>query len=87
MIKCLLPTSPELSLLLELNHADLRQDPWNPAPHILCALERGNKVYVFMERLMEYDQPPLKTVANYIDLFRQILEVCQPIYQHHSTIK
>ena len=86
MIKCLLRTSLELALVLQLNHADLRSDPWNPVPHILCAVERGDKIFLCMERLVEYDQPPLKTVANYVDFFRQVLEVCQPtIVLRHAS--
>lgn len=75
MIKRLPRTSPELHILLELNHSELRTDPWNPAPHILCAVERKDMVYLCMERLNPYDEPPFKTVANYIDFFKQVLEV------------
>ncbi|RDB15310.1 hypothetical protein Hypma_004733 [Hypsizygus marmoreus] len=74
MIKCLPRTTPELYLLLELNDPDLRSDPWNPAPHLRCAVERDEKVFLCMERLNPYDEPPFKTVANYIDFFRQMLE-------------
>lgn len=76
MVRCLPRTSTELLLLLELNHYELRQDPWNPVPHILCAVERGEHVFLCMQRLTEFNQPPFKTVANYIDFFRQCLEVC-----------
>jgi hypothetical protein len=75
MIKCLPRTSTELLILLELNNKESRHDPWNPAPHIICAVERGDNVFLCMERLMEYNQPPFRTVANYIDFFRQVLEV------------
>ncbi|KAF5374146.1 hypothetical protein D9615_008826 [Tricholomella constricta] len=74
MIKCLPRASSELYILLELNHKELRTDPWNPVPHLRCAVERGDNVYLCMERLNPYDQPPFKTVANYIDFFRQMLE-------------
>lgn len=74
VLKCLPKDSAELFLLLELNHAELRQDPWNPIPHILCAVERGEHVFLCMQRLTEYNRPPFKTVANYIDFFRQALE-------------
>ncbi|KAG6909234.1 hypothetical protein DXG01_001416 [Tephrocybe rancida] len=74
MIKCLPRTSAELYLLLELNHSELRLDPWNPIPHLRCAVERKDDVYLCMERLHHYDQPSFKTVANYVDFFRQILE-------------
>lgn len=80
MIKYLPRTSSELFLLLELNHREVRADPWNPVPHILCAVERGDRVFLCMQRLVEYDQPPLKTIANYIDLFRQLLEVRLPVF-------
>ncbi|KAG6844403.1 hypothetical protein H0H87_007162 [Tephrocybe sp. NHM501043] len=75
MIRCLPRTSEELLLLLELNHKELRSDPWNPVPHLRCAIERKDNVYLCMEQLNPCDQPPFKTVANYIDFFRQILEV------------
>ncbi|KAG6826637.1 hypothetical protein H0H92_015054 [Tricholoma furcatifolium] len=74
MIKCLPRTSEELYLLLELNHRELRSDPWNPIPHLRCAVERSDNVYLCMERLNPHDQPPFKTVANYIDFFKQALE-------------
>jgi len=75
MVKCLERSSTELLILLELNRPELRKDPWNPAPHILEAVERGELVYLCMQRLLEYNQPPLLTVAHYIDFFRQVLEV------------
>ncbi|TFK38981.1 hypothetical protein BDQ12DRAFT_682819 [Crucibulum laeve] len=40
MIKPLPRSSSELRLLLELNQPEARSDPWNPTPHILCAVER-----------------------------------------------
>jgi hypothetical protein len=75
MIKYLQPSSHELFLLMELNNCEPRQDPWNPAPHILCAIERDGGVFLCMEPLIEFNQPPFKTVANYIDFFKQTLEV------------
>lgn len=73
-LKCLPEDSPELYLMLELNHSELRQDPWNAIPHILAAVERGEHIFLFMQRLTAYNRPPFKTVANYIDFFRQTLE-------------
>ncbi|KAG6868016.1 hypothetical protein C0993_008358 [Termitomyces sp. T159_Od127] len=75
MLKCLPRASTELYLSLELNHKELRSDPWNPIPHLRCAVERDNNVYLCMELLNPFDQPPFKTVSNYIDFFRQVLEV------------
>jgi hypothetical protein len=75
MIKRLHHSSPELRLLLELNRPDIRDDPWNAAPHILEAVERADNVYLCLKRLSEYNQPPLVKVTQYIDFFRQILEV------------
>ena len=75
MVRRLPRTCKELLLLLELNHSELRHDPWNPTPHILCAVERGDEVYLCMEPLIKYNLPPFRTVANYIDFFRQTLEV------------
>jgi len=75
MIKCLARDSLELHILVELNHSERRHDPWNPAPHVRGIAERDGRAFVVMERLTAYDDPPFKTVANYVDLFRQILEV------------
>lgn len=75
MIKRLQRSSSELRLLLELNRPVIREDPWNAAPHILATVERADHVYLCLKRLSEYNQPPLVTVAHYIDFFRQILEV------------
>ncbi|KAF8168134.1 hypothetical protein B0H34DRAFT_792774 [Crassisporium funariophilum] len=74
MIKRLRRSAIELRLLLEINHSDYREDPWNAAPHILRAVERGEYVYLCMQRLHEYNQPDLTTVAQYLDFYRQILE-------------
>jgi hypothetical protein len=75
MIKCLTRDSLELRILIELNHSERRHDPWNPAPYVRGVVERDSRVFVVVERLSSYDDPPFKTVANYVDLFRQILEV------------
>jgi len=75
MIKCLPRDSLELCILIELNRSEQRHDPWNPAPHVRGIVERDSRVFVVIERLSVYDDPPFKTVANYVDLFRQILEV------------
>ncbi|KIJ94484.1 hypothetical protein K443DRAFT_683720 [Laccaria amethystina LaAM-08-1] len=82
LIKCLPRSSKELLVLLEINHPELRQDPWNAAPHILCAVERDEDVYLCMDPLVEFDQPPMRTVANYIDFFRQILEGLTFLHEH-----
>ncbi|KAF8807370.1 hypothetical protein BYT27DRAFT_7255987 [Phlegmacium glaucopus] len=74
MIKRLQRSSSELRLLLELNLPESRDDPWNPAPHILRAVERADDVYLCLQRLSEYNQPPLIRVSHYIDFSRQILE-------------
>ncbi|KAJ7432181.1 hypothetical protein B0H11DRAFT_1890558 [Mycena galericulata] len=82
MIKCLNRTSPELFILLRLNHRDMRQDPWNPAPHIISAVSRDERVFLCMQRLVEFNHPPLQTVANYIDFFRQVLEGLTFLHEH-----
>lgn len=69
LIKCLPRSSKELLILLEINHPEMREDPWNAAPHILRAVERDEDVYLCMDSLVEFDQPPMRTVANYIDFF------------------
>jgi len=73
-IKRLRRSSSELRLLLELNHSDLRDDPWNAAPHIIRSVEKVDNVYLCLQQLSEYNQPPLMSVAHYIDFFRQMLE-------------
>ncbi|KAJ6582988.1 hypothetical protein DFH09DRAFT_1275383 [Mycena vulgaris] len=82
MIKCLHNSSPELIILLRLNHRDLRQDPWNPAPHIICAVPRDERVFLCMQRLVEFNQPPLQIVSNYIDFFKQVLEGLTFLHEH-----
>ncbi|KAF5363876.1 hypothetical protein D9756_000061 [Leucocoprinus leucothites] len=77
MIKRISRDSTELSILSDLNSADLRQDPWNPCPHILQVVDHdptSNHLYLCMERLSEFNAPPMSTVAQYLDFFRQILE-------------
>lgn len=72
-----MPTdSQEAYVLAYLNSEEVRQDPWNPAPRVLYAAERGDETIVCMERLFEYDQPPFQTVGNVIEFIRQTLEVC-----------
>jgi hypothetical protein len=75
MIKQLPRSSQELLMLLELNHPDSREDTWNHVPYILSAVERNDRVYLCIQGLCKYDNPPLTTVAQYIDFFRQVLEV------------
>ncbi|KAJ7727011.1 hypothetical protein DFH07DRAFT_930894 [Mycena maculata] len=82
MIKCLHRSSPELIILLRLNNHDLRQDPWNPAPHIICAISRDERVFLCMRRLVEFNQPPLQIVSNYIDFFKQVLEGLTFLHEH-----
>ncbi|VDB91786.1 unnamed protein product [Peniophora sp. CBMAI 1063] len=66
--------SIELHLLQTLDRDPLRDDPWNPAPRILHHTTRGTITVVCFERLFEYDQPPMVTVANVVDFVRQALE-------------
>ncbi|KAM6493824.1 hypothetical protein JOM56_010185 [Amanita muscaria] len=69
-------TSEELRLLNHMNHPSHRPDPWNPAPYLLCTLDRDEAdIYACFEELTPYDQPPFRTVAHYLDFFRQLLEV------------
>ena len=79
MIKCLPRTSPELFLILEFNHHEYREDPWNPIPQLLCAVERGEKVILCLQRLFPFDKPPFACIANYIDFFKQLLEVMEEL--------
>lgn len=86
MVKCLPRDSLERCILLELNHSERRHDPWNPAPHVRGVVERDNRAFVVIERLSAYDDPPFKTVANYVDFFRQILEVRVLAFIFHNIL-
>ncbi|KAF4623570.1 hypothetical protein D9613_001778 [Agrocybe pediades] len=74
MVKRVRRSSEELLLLLDLNRPDLREDPWNAAPHILGAVEKEDYVYLCLQRLSEYNDPPMLNVSHYIDFVRQMLE-------------
>lgn len=67
--------STEFTILQNLNVDEIRHDPWNPAPNLLYAAERGDDAILCFERLFGCDNPPLQTVANVIDFIRQALEV------------
>lgn len=70
--------SAEYSILQTLNRDETRNDPWNPAPNLLYAAERGDDdVVLCFERLFDCDDPPLRTVANVIDYISQALEVSE----------
>ncbi len=89
MFKELSRSSPELLLLLELSHPELRQDPWNPVPHILKAIERDDRVYLCLQGLSDYDNPPFVTIAQYLDFCRQVLEACTcklSSKSHHANV-
>lgn len=75
IIKRMSTDSQEAYVLAYLNSDEVRQDPWNPAPRVLYAAERGDETIVCMERLFEFDQPPFQTVGNVIEFIRQTLEV------------
>ncbi|EIM81694.1 uncharacterized protein STEHIDRAFT_171973 [Stereum hirsutum FP-91666 SS1] len=74
IIKRMSTDSQEAYVLAYLNSDEVRQDPWNPAPRVLYAAERGDETIVCMERLFEFDQPPFQTVGNVIEFIRQTLE-------------
>ncbi|TFK69514.1 hypothetical protein BDN72DRAFT_767796 [Pluteus cervinus] len=74
MTRCFHSNSAELSLYEEANKEGWRRDPWNPVPHILHSFNRDDARFLCMEQLMKYNKPPLLTLANYVDFFRQILE-------------
>jgi len=85
MVKRIPRGSTELAVIFDLHSVDLRQDPWNPCPHVLQTIDHGpasQHVYLFMERLNEFNAPPMKTVAQYIDFFRQILEGLSFLHEH-----
>jgi len=75
MVKRLHRSSKELLLFLDLNRTDLREDPWNPAPHIMNAVEKDSYIYLCLQRLSDYNDPPMVNVSHYIDFVRQVLEV------------
>ncbi|KAI0049394.1 hypothetical protein FA95DRAFT_1649083 [Auriscalpium vulgare] len=72
----------ELAILRALNSDEVRHDPWNPAPRVLYVAERGGIAVVCLERLFEYDQPPMQTVADVIDYIRQALEGLSFLHEH-----
>jgi hypothetical protein len=82
MILRLLIDSHELQLLRFFDADEVRHDPWNLAPRIIQLSERGNSAVVCLERLFEYDQPPLQTVANVIDFVKQTLEGLAFLHEH-----
>ncbi|CAK5274872.1 unnamed protein product [Mycena citricolor] len=82
LIKYLHESSPELLITLRLNHDQYRDDPWNPIPHILCAVHRDDHVFLCLQRLVEFNEPPLKNVANCVDFFRQVLEGLTFLHEH-----
>lgn len=85
MVKRFNLKSPELRLLLELNVPESREDPWNVAPHILRTVQKHDDVYLCMQRLYQYNDPPLVSVAQYIDFFRQVLEVSKVLHTDTLT--
>ena len=86
MFKEVARSSPELLVLLELSHPELRQDPWNPVPHILKAIERDDRVYLCMQGLSDYDDPPFVTIVQYLDFCRQVLEARSNFLLNHVTL-
>ena len=46
MIKRLPLSSSELLVLLELNQLDVRDHAWNPAPNIVCAVDRPRPAFL-----------------------------------------
>ncbi|KIY69318.1 hypothetical protein CYLTODRAFT_489021 [Cylindrobasidium torrendii FP15055 ss-10] len=82
MMKCLPRNAPELFLILQFNQPEYRNDPWNPIPHLLCAVERKDKIFLCLQRLFAFDKPPFAIVANYIDFFRQMLEGLSFLHEH-----
>jgi len=92
LIKRLPLSSSELLVLLELNHSDILDAAWNPAPHIICAVDKPrasgqsdgddaqeDDVFLFFEPLQEAKNNPwLQTVGDYLDAFKELLEVRSP---------
>ncbi|KAL0570984.1 hypothetical protein V5O48_010969 [Marasmius crinis-equi] len=85
-------TSTQLLVYLALNQRDARLDPWNPIPHIICAVDRTrthDTVFLCLKHLVPFDIPPFRTVANWVDLFRQLLEGLSFLHEHgvvHGSI-
>ncbi|EKM79753.1 hypothetical protein AGABI1DRAFT_113058 [Agaricus bisporus var. burnettii JB137-S8] len=85
MVKRIPRESTELTLYLHLNSDQLRNDPWNPCPHLLRVVDHdpeSESSYLFMERLNEYNTPPMTTVSHYLDFFRQALEGLSFLHEH-----
>ncbi|KAF7326083.1 hypothetical protein MKEN_00459600 [Mycena kentingensis (nom. inval.)] len=54
-------------------------------PHISSAPYLAtNMSFLCMQRLVEFNQPPLRTVVNYVDFFRQVLEVRNQLLKARS---
>ncbi|TDL23202.1 hypothetical protein BD410DRAFT_839111 [Rickenella mellea] len=64
----------ELDIIRVLNDDEVRRDPWNPAPQIVHAVARENDTFIAMHPMCKYDEPPLKSVLDRLELVRQVLE-------------
>jgi hypothetical protein len=64
MIKRFPRASSELLILLELNCAEARSDPWNPAPRIISAVDRDEEVFLCFEPLIPYNQCVSRPIAS-----------------------
>ncbi|KAJ8518285.1 hypothetical protein ONZ45_g4618 [Pleurotus djamor] len=84
--------SNEYDILMSFNTSEARLDPWNPVPHVLSVVNKPQpnanlpaSIFVCLEWLTKYDDPPFQTVANYIDFIRQALEGLTFLHEHHVT--
>ncbi|KAL0065659.1 hypothetical protein AAF712_007300 [Marasmius tenuissimus] len=78
-------TSTQLLIYLALNQRDARLDPWNPIPYIICAVDRTrthDTIFLCLKHLVSFDLTPFRTVANWVDLFRQLLESLSFLHEH-----
>ncbi|TFK22900.1 hypothetical protein FA15DRAFT_657108 [Coprinopsis marcescibilis] len=80
-IKQLPLSSPELLMLLELNHSEVTAlDPTNHVPGIMGVLEAQPvdigelQVFLVLGEMEEFDVQKLDCEGRYFDLFRQLLE-------------
>ncbi|KAG7088565.1 hypothetical protein E1B28_012545 [Marasmius oreades] len=78
-------TSTQLLIYLALNQRDARLDPWNPIPHIICAVDRTqthDNIFLCLKHLVPFNALLFRTVANWVDMFRQLLEGLTFLHEH-----
>ncbi|KAF9267544.1 hypothetical protein L218DRAFT_855476 [Marasmius fiardii PR-910] len=78
-------TSTQLLIYLDLNQRDTRLDPWNPIPYIICAVDRTpthDLIFLCLKDLVPFNALQFRTVASWIDMFRQLIEGLTFLHEH-----